>query len=857
MTRASARSPTSRNEQPPEHTAYADAAATVATGLRSDELHGLSDDEAARRLAAVGPNLWRRAERPPYVRIAARQLVDPLVGLLLAAAVVSLAIGETLEAGVIASIVVLNGALGFVQEAGAERALLALSRAIEVTASVVRSGRERTIPADELVPGDLVVLREGDRVPADARIVRAERLAVDESALTGESMAVEKAAEAVPRGTMLADRASMVHAGTGVTRGRGRALVTATGETTELGLIAGLASGAKPPRTPLQRRLGRLSKAMIVLGVAVMVVLTAGMLLQGESLHDAFLVGVSVAVAAVPEGLAATVTIALAQGARAMATRGAIVRRLPAVETLGSASLIATDKTGTLTVNQLRVVAVEPWNGWSADDVLATGVLASTAELVEEDGILRVAGDNVDGAFLLAAREHGLQSPACRRLLEVPFDPQRKRLTVVYDIGGVDRLLAVKGAPEIVLERTQLGEDDRAQVGALAEDWARHGLRVLAVAERRLPGAEPVDEESDRDLRLVGLAALQDPLRPAAADAVQSARIAGIGVSMLTGDHPLTAATIGEQVGLGDGVPLTGSQLEQLDEAGLEDAVTGHSVFARVTPADKLRLVEAYQRGGAVVAVTGDGINDTPALRRADVGVAMGRSGTEAAREAADIVLTDDDFATIVAAIEEGRRIGDNVRKFVAFLLSANLGEIVLFGIAVLAGLGVPMTVVQVLTVNLVTDGLPAIALARDPASRGSMRRGPHSPGRLFDRAVLVGLGLAGVAIGLAATAAYVAGRELEPDAAQTMAFATVAIAELVFVFSTRSPLAPSWRGPRNDALLGGVLLSVGVVASTIYVGPLQGAFGTVPLGLRELLLVLGLAVLPTALVELAKALRR
>jgi calcium-translocating P-type ATPase len=844
----------------PKVASYADAPDNVAGGFESDELHGLSEVEAANRLERFGPNLLRGAERPSYVRIAVRQLSDPLTGLLLAAAAVSAVIGERFEAGVIAAIVVLNAVLGFVQEAGAERALLALSRAVELSAAVVRGGRERTIPAAELVRGDLIVVREGDRVPADARVVAAEWLAVDESALTGESAAVEKTTEQVPVGTTLAERSSMLYAGTGVTRGRARALVTATGEETELGNIARLASAAKPPPTPLQRRLGALSRAMIALGFAVMVVLAAGMLLRGASLHEAFLVGVSVAVAAVPEGLAATVTIALAQGARGMAARGAIVRRLVAVETLGSASVIATDKTGTLTVNQLRLVALEPAAGANDQDVLAAGVLASTAELVYEDDDVRIAGDHVDGAFLLAARERGLVdvrfAPGRRSLLELPFDPLRKRLTVVYEEGS-SRRVVVKGALETLFARALLDDDERARLEALAGDWARRGLRVLAVAERLLPESAPLDEAADSELSVLGLAALQDPLRPAAAEAVRTARSAGIGVSMLTGDHPLTAASIGAQIGLGNGSPLTGVELESMDDAALERASADHVVFARVTPADKLRLVEASQRRGEVVAVTGDGVNDTPALHRADVGVAMGRSGTEAAREAADIVLTDDDFATIVAAIEEGRRIGDNVRKFVAFLLSANLGEIVLFAIVVLGGFGVPMTVVQVLTVNLVTDGLPAVALARDPASRGTMRRKPRPQGRLLGRDLELALGLAGVSIGLAATAAYLAGRALAPEAAQTMAFATIALAELLFVFSTRSPHASAWRGQRNHVLVASVVLSAALVALVVYFTPVQHAFGTVSLGARELGLVLGLAALPTMLVELAKAARR
>ncbi len=839
---------------------YASAAELLIAALHADASAGLSDRDAAVRLADTGPNIAAPARRPAYLRIAARQFADPLVALLIAAALVSAGIGERFEGAVIAAVVVLNAILGFAQEAGAERALLALTRIRELVANVVRAGTERTLPAADVVPGDLVIVREGDRVPADARIVGAERLAVDESLLTGESAPVEKDTNAVPAGTPLAERHSMLYSGTSVTRGRAAMIVTATGPRTELGRIAHLAAAAKPPPTPLQQRLGALSRAMLLLGVGVMALLAAGMMVRGASLNEAFLVGVSVAVAAVPEGLAATVTIALAQGARAMAARGALVRRLSAVETLGSASVIATDKTGTLTLNQLRIVEIEPTRGSCRREVIELGVLASTAQLVDGETGVAIVGDHVDGAFLLASREDGLPDgrrlPGRRLLLELPFDPERRRLTVVYEDEG-KRLVAVKGAFETLLDRSSLDGPERSRLEACADRWARRGLRVLAVAGRALPPGAELDEYVDASLSCAGIVALEDPLRPAATTAMEAARRAGISVAMLTGDHPLTAASIGRQVGLSDFAPLTGAQLAESCEAALDRAVTTHSVFARVTPADKLRLVEAYQRRGEVVAVTGDGVNDTPALRRADVGIAMGCSGTEAAREAAEIVLTDDDFATIVAAIEEGRRIGDNVRKFVAFLLSANLGEVVLFAIAVLAGIGVPMSVVQVLTVNLVTDGLPAIALARDPSSSGTMERRPRPPGRLFSKKLELALVAAGVTIGLAATAAYVIGRALAPEAAQTMTFATVALAELAFVFCVRSPREAAWRGPRNRSLLASVALSTLFVLTTIYVAPARDLFGTAPLGSVELMIVLALSLLPAGVVELAKAARR
>jgi len=840
--------------------AYSHPATEVAKALGSDPHAGLPGPEAERRLREVGPNALQRRGGPGYVRIAARQLADPLVLLLVAAALVSAAIGEGVEAVVIAAIVVLNGVLGFVQEAGAERAVLALGEAIERWAAVVRDGGERQVPVEELVPGDLLVLREGDRVGADARVVRSEQLEVDESALTGESIPVGKRAAPCPHAAPLAERTSMVFAGTGVTRGRAWALVVATGDATEIGRVAELAASANPPPTPLQRSLGRLSRAMVLLGLAVTGALTLGMLARGESLDQAFLLGVSVAVAAVPEGLAATVTIALAQGARAMARRGAIVRRLSAVETVGGATVIAADKTGTLTVNQLRVAAVHPLAGATEHDVLEAGALASTAEVVAENGRRRVIGDPVDGAFLLAMLEQGDGDPRTapgRRLVSVvPFDPHRKRLTAVYDEAG-SRRLVVKGAPESLVALARLDGGARADLEERALEWARAGLRVLAVGERRVVGEPRGDGPGDEEIELIGLVALHDPLREGAADSLHAARAAGIKVAMLTGDHPATAISIASQLGLGRGDAVTGTAIDALPGGELAAVAAENEVYARVTPEHKLRLVTAFQARDEVVAVTGDGINDAPALRQGNVGIAMGESGTEAARESSEIVLTNDDFATILAAVREGRRIEDNMRKFVFFLLSANLGEVVLFAIAILANLGVPLTIVQILVVNLLTDGLPAVALAQDPASPGLMRRPPRRSPSLFSRHEYVDLGLVGALVGLAATAAYLAGRAGAPDSAQTMAFATVALAELAIVWSIRSTLAPAWEGARNRLLIGGVLLSAAVVGAVLYVPALAKVCDTVPLGPSELAIVVALALLPTGAVELAKLARR
>jgi Ca2+-transporting ATPase len=811
----------------------------IARDLDTDPAAGLSESEAAARLTRIGPNVLAPRRRPRYAAIALRQIADPLVALLALAAAASLALDEMVEAATIGAIVLLNAALGFAQEARAEQAVVALRKAFRHRAPVVRERVERDVPVEQIVPGDLIVLREGGRVAADARLVDVQGLAVDESALTGESLPVEKTAQAVPPESPLAERSSMVFTGSAVTRGRGRGIAIATATATQIGEVAALTAQAVPPPTPLQQRLGALARVMFVLGLVITAVLTAADLAQGSSLHEAFLLGVSVAVAAIPEGLAATVTIALAIGARRMAARGAIVRRLPAVETLGSSTVVASDKTGTLTQNRLRLVGIASARGHSEEDVVTAAVLASTADLIGDRGDVRVAGDPIEGGILLAARERGISSIDLRNqrevLRELPFDAERRLMTIVYAEDGGARAF-VKGAPEVVLARSVSAPDERSRLATLAERWAAEGQRVLAVAERRLaPGEEPSDdEEVESDLELVGLLALADPLRDTAAESVKRARSAGLGVQIITGDHPATAQAIARQLDLP------------------RDAVR-----ARVTPTEKLRLVERLQRAGEVVAVTGDGVNDAPALRRADVGVAMGRGGTETAREASDLVLTDDDFSTIIAAIREGRTIADNVRKFVAFLLSANFGEVLLFGVAVIAGLGAPMTVAQVLIVNVLTDGLPAVALAQDPPAPGVMQRPPERGDRLFGSVAWGALALVGALVGLAAMGSFLVGRSMDDEAAQTMAYATVAFSELFLAFAVRAPVEPWWKGPLNGYLIAGVAASAVLLALTLFAEPLHEALGTVALDAPEIAIVAGFAVVPFAVVELGKAIMR
>ena len=808
----------------------------VLAALGSDPSRGLTGLEAARRLELHGPNRPSRRPGPGYPALLARQFTDPLVALLVGAAIVSAAIGDGLEAAVIGAIVVLNAALGFGQEVAAEQAMGALRAMFAQPVDIVRDGEQILISPEEVVPGDLLVLREGGRIAADGRITESVGLASDEAALTGESVPAEKSIGAAPAAAPLGDRSSMVYAGTAITRGRGRAVVTATGDATEVGRIALLAEGAEPPPTPLQRRLAGLARTMVGAGILVTVALAAGSLINGSSLHESFLIGVAVAVAAVPEGLAATVTVALALGARAMAEQGAIVRRLSAIETIGQATTICADKTGTLTENRLQVVGTCTADGVDELTLLGGAVLASSAELIRsEDGAIRVAGDPIEGALLLAALDRGVSRGELlagrRHVHELPFDAARKRMTVAYAEPGRTVRSYSKGAPETLLDACDVDPGQRLRLQSQAHDWANEGLRVLAVCDRALPDEIELGEELEREMHPLGLVALLDPLRPAAVAAVREAQAAGVTVKILTGDHPRTAAMIGRA-------------LELPPEA----------VFARVAPEDKLRLVQALQQAGEVVAVTGDGVNDAPALRQADVGIAMGRSGTEAAREASSIVLTDDNFATILAAVREGRRIADNIRKVVAFLLSANLGEVVLFAIAVLFGIGAPMTVVQVLTVNILTDGLPAIALARDPASVETMSLGPRPQAALIPRPLAAALAAIGLLVGLVGLAAFLIGRTVDPATAQTMAYATIALSELALVFSCRSVGVSAWRLPANPYLLGGVAASLLLLVATVYLPALHDPFGSVSLGPGELAATVALAVVPFLALESGKA---
>ncbi|HEU4698449.1 MAG TPA: cation-translocating P-type ATPase [Gemmatimonadales bacterium] len=886
--------------------------AEVAAALATDARQGLSDAEARDRLARDGRNELPAQPPTPAWRRFLAQFQDVLVLLLLVAAAVSVGIWawerETAvpyEALAILAVVLLNAALGFIQEQRAEAAVAALRAMAATEATVIRAGTRRRVPAAELVVGDLVQIEEGDTIPADARLVEVAALQTAEAALTGESLPVTKGTAAVAGAAALGDRRDMVYSGTAATYGHGRALVTATGGRTEMGRIAGLLHATPEEATPLQRELDRTGRLLGAIVIAIAVVMIATIILVEHvrglaALVDVLILGVALAVAAVPEGLPAVVTAVLALGVQRMARRRAIVRRLAAVETLGSASVIASDKTGTLTKNEMtvRVVvtasgrvtfggsgyvpagAVEREGGGAIEGPLRTELeralavadRANNAAVQEQDGRWTVQGDPTEGALLVAARKAGLERAglAARlpRVGEVPFSAERKLMSTVHrDTARADRLVVfTKGAPDVLLARcTQelvgdtprpLTPERRDAIRACNEALAGEALRTLGVAFGA--GAEPAADAAageaagiEQDLVFAGLIGMLDPPRPEAKAAVARARGAGIRPLMITGDHPRTAAVIARELGISaDGRTLTGAELAALDDAALVRAAAEVSVYARVDPEHKLRIVRALRHDGAVVAMTGDGVNDAPALRSADIGVAMGITGTDVAKQAADLVLADDDFATIVAAVEEGRAIFANIRKFLRYLLSSNIGEVLtmFFGVLLASRLGLragehgvvlPLLATQILWINLVTDGAPALALGVEPAEPGLMGRPPRPAGErvitggMWRDIVLIGLVMAigtlwvldaalpGGFVPGAGTLAY----------GQTMAFTTLMLFQLFNVLVARAGARSAFVGLfANRWLWAAIGLSVLLQLLVVYLPGLQRAFGTVPL---------------------------
>ena len=802
---------------------------------------GLTTPEARERLEHVGANRIAPMRPESPLSLLWRQLSSPLIVVLIASGAVALALGEVADGAVVLAVVVVNSAIGFLQEWRAGRAIQALSALVPERATVVRDGARAQLDAEEVVPGDVVELRPGDRVPADARLLGSRGLEVDESPLTGESLPVAKDLAPVAADAIVADRGSMTHGGTLVTSGTGSAVVVRTGASTELGRISELMRHTDSVETPLTRALAGVARLLTLLICVVAVALLVVALARGYELADAVLAAVALAVAAIPEGLPAIVTIALAVGVQRMADRRAVVRRLPAVETLGSTTVICTDKTGTLTQNRMTVS--ELWGDEEA--LLRAAVLCS-------DG----AGPT-EAALLEAAQRHGLDPAAERerspRLDAIPFESERKLMATLQSGGRI----LLKGAPEIVLERCAPRDGAREAVDALAA----RGRRVLALAERAVGGAHPALAEPDLDggFELLGLAAMVDPPREPALTAVAACRAAGVGVKMITGDHVATASAIGSEFGL-SGRAFTGRELDAMDGADFERAAVEGSVFARVAPEHKLRLVRALQGGGDVVAMTGDGVNDAPALKQADIGVAMGESGTAAAREAADVVLTDDDFASIQAAVEEGRHVFDNVQKAIAFTLPTNLGEALVILVAVLAFPfvdGVPRLPVeptQILWINLIATVTLALPLAVEAIEAGSMTRPPRPPGTPVIAPFLI---VRTITVSVLMTVAALVLFELRDD--QTIVVTTIVLFQVVYLLECRS-LHHSilhvglWT---NRWALAGIAGVLALQAAFIYAPPLQDVFGSAPLGAGDWLLALAAAATVLPVVSLEKWWRR
>ncbi len=841
---------------------------------------GLAPDEAARRLEADGPNTLPEQGSRGLLELVVEQFRDVMILLLLAAAVVSGIVGDLVDTVAIVVILLLNATIGVVQGRRAERALEALRAMAAPRALVRRGGDVLDVPSADVVVGDVVVLEAGAVVPVDVRLTEVAALRLAEAVLTGESVPVDKSVRPLddPQ-TPVAERTCMAWRGTEVSAGRGVGIAVATGPDTELGRVADLLAEAEQARTPLQRRLAHLSQRLALAVVVISGVVFVSGLLRGEDPLEMLLTAVSLAVAAVPEALPAVVTVSLALGASAMVGRHALVRRLPAVETLGSVTYICSDKTGTLTRNRMAVDAV-----WAAEEdrpELAVAVRAcNDAVLDASEGEDAPTGEDLDTgrgdptevALLRWAAEvspgDSAGMAAGPRVAEAPFDSERRRMVTLHDRGEGHRhryVAYAKGAPEALLPLCDLSAGRRAEVRERGRAMAADGLRVLAVARRDLdvlPG-DPLDAE--RHLTLLGLVGLLDPPRAEAAQAVAECRTAGIVPVMITGDHPDTAHAVAARVGVAEphhvgGDVLTGRDLVDLDDEALAGRVLDARVYARVDPAQKIRIVRALQSRGQVAAMTGDGVNDAPALRQADIGVAMGRGGTDVARGASEIVLLDDDFATIVAAVREGRRIYDNIRRFVKYTLTSNAGEIWVMFLGPLLGLPLPLLPLQILWVNLVTDGLPGLALAREPAEPTVMRRPPRPPGEsILAHGLIWHIGWVGVLIGGVSLGGMVWARSNGAENWQTVVFTVLVLAQLGHALAVRSETRPSFGRffATNPALLGAVALTVLLQLAVVYVPWLQDVFRTAPLTLEQLAVCVGLATVIPIAVEVEKAIRR
>ena len=868
----------------------------------TDKINGLSSKEVKNRLIKFGYNEMKEKQPVAWWRRLLAQFQDFMVLVLLAATLISGFLGEYADAITILAIVIINAILGFIQEFRAEQSMQALKKLSAPTAHVIRNATLQQIPARELVPGDILALEAGDKLASDGRLVESQNLEVEEAALTGESLPVRKVADKnFSEDVSLGDRKNMVYAGTSVTRGRALAVVCATGMSTEVGHIAGMLQSTEHEPTPLEKRLEHLGRWLVLgcMAICIIVVLTG--VAKGEPLFLMCMSGISLAVAAIPEGLPAIVTVALAIGVQRMIKRNAIIRKLPAVETLGCTTVICSDKTGTLTQNEMTVRKLFT-NGRAYDitgagyDIkgefiydnqitdplsdnclyrcLTAGALCNNSVIkrnnVAISGLWRknagtawsIEGDPTEGALLVAAAKANIWRTELekrqQRISEIPFESERRRMSVMYEDAGVS-ILYIKGAPDTILDLCQYSYHENQeviitpeiakQILQINEQMTSEALRVLAIAYRRLPkeDAYNISEETEKDLVFLGLVGMIDPPREEVKESILTCRQAGIKTVMITGDHPNTAVSIAKELNIyieGQHRSLTGRDLDAMSDSELAKAVNSVSVYARVSPAHKLRIVRALKKHGHIVAMTGDGVNDAPAIKEADIGIAMGITGTDVTKEASSMILADDNFASIVAAVEEGRGIYDNIRKFIRYLLSCNLGEVLTMFVAALVGLPIPLLPVQILWVNLVTDGLPAMALGVDPNERNIMNRPPRNPGEsVFSRGLSRKIISRGLQIGLSTVLIFAGVYFIENDLvlARTMAFCTLVFCQMFHVFDCRSETYAIFEAGlfRNKYLIMATCLSVCMQLSVIYSPFLQEIFETVPLGLNSWLIIL------------------
>ncbi|MDD2572954.1 MAG: calcium-translocating P-type ATPase, PMCA-type [Bacillota bacterium] len=864
---------------------------TVENKLSTSLTKGLSREETDKRLEQYGYNEIAQKDRKTLFQMYADQFKDFMIIILIVAAVISGLLGEFTDAIIILLIVILNAVMGVVQENKAEESLAALKRMAAPNAKVLRDGRHDIVSARQLVPGDVIILETGDLVPADIRITAATNLKIQEAALTGESVPVEKDIKPLAQKNIpLGDRVNMGYSGSIVTYGRGSGIVVGTGMETEVGKIAEMIQSAEETETPLKKRLQALGKVLGIAALAICTVIFIVGVLYGKEIFEMFLTAVSLAVAAIPEGLPAIATIVLAIGVQRMVKRNAIVRRLPSVETLGSATVICSDKTGTLTQNRMTVEKVYYQNGLRSvaeadidEDnselfrlLVMTGVLCNDSKLKEMEGEITVLGDPTETALVDLGLKTGMNKDTLEtgqpRVDEVPFDSKRKLMTTVhalenryrvYTKGAVEELLNISDSILLDGRVVKLEEHHRTSILETNESMARDAMRVLGMAYKDIDALASGSGEAayEDGLVFIGMMGMIDPPRPEAREAVSLCKRAGIKPIMITGDHGVTAVAIARDLGIltGDEEAVTGAQLEDISDGELEERVRHISVYARVSPEHKVRIVKAWQNQGQIVAMTGDGVNDAPALKIADIGAAMGIVGTDVAKEASDMVLTDDNFATVVAAVEEGRTIFANILKAIQFLLSCNVGEILTLFVATMLNWHEPLLPIHILWVNLVTDSLPALALGVDPAEKNIMDRKPRDPERnIFDKGMIRRIVYQGIMVGALTLTAFVIGSQRNLEAGRTMAFTVLALSQLVHSFNMRSNRQSVFKKgfASNKYLLGAVAISALLVFIVLEVPFLASVFKLTVLNIKEWTAVGLLALAPIAVVEAAKLLK-